>query len=105
MKQIEEGDESSFLESSFFGYTDDPVIPNNITWSAYCVTTETVLQSSTNITPDYTIQVQLNGNLVTLQDPSNKKELKRVCINAIDSVGNILPQHFEYEVIPSNNCR
>lgn len=103
MKQIEEGNGIYLIEVSFYNKNNDLQLPSSVSYSVYCITTETVIATDVSLTPDYIMNINITGDMVTIQDSTNKKELKRVCIKIIDDNGNTLYKSCEYEVIQATS--
>jgi hypothetical protein len=101
MKQIVNGDESYAVDFIFYDGKGDKSVPASVSYSVYCLKTKTEILPETPLTPDYSITISLNGDLVVLQDSSNKREKKRICVYVTDSSGNSFTRTYEYEVIAS----
>lgn len=103
MKQIEEGNERYLIEVSFYNKNNDAQLPSSVSYSVYCVTTETNILTDVSISPDYIMDINITGDMVVLQDSTNKRELKSICIEAVDINGNTLYESYEYEVIQATS--
>ncbi len=104
MKQIEDGNETHTLTIEFKDENNDYVVPASVSYKVYCVTTDTLLVDTTALTPASTITLNLTGDMVTLQEATNVKEVKRICVTSIDSEDRTLNKCFEYEVIDAGDC-
>jgi hypothetical protein len=104
MKQIKAGNESTTLKISFYNQDSNLYVPTSISYKVYCVTTATEIVASTSISPASRVTIDLIGDLVALQDSTNKKELKRVCLTIVDDRGYDLNDCYHYEVIANEDC-
>lgn len=104
MKQIKEGNESTTLKISFYNQDSNLYTPTSISYKVYCVTTETVVKTATSLSPASRVTIDLTGDLVALQDSTNEKEVKRVCLTIVDDRGYSLSDCYHYEVIKNEDC-
>lgn len=104
MKQIEAGNESYTLYIDFRDEYNEFDTPISVSYKMYSVTTETIIVTTTSLTPDKEIELPLTGNLVALQVATNLKELNRICVTAVSSDSRTITNCIEYEVIPNSEC-
>lgn len=104
MKQINNEDESHVLLMEFKDQYNEFFVPNSVTYKVYNVTEETVRVTSTPLTPAKTIELSLTGDMVTMVDSTNNKELVRICVTVIDDDTNTWVRCSTYELIPATEC-
>ena len=104
MRQVQAGT-VAWLETSFFDRFGVATIPATVTDDVYCETTETLITDGASATPAAELEIAFTSAETALQDATNDKEVRRVCVHSSYGAGDSRTDNFKFEVVRQETCQ
>jgi len=90
---------TSYLTVAFKDKDGNAQSPDSVTYSVFCETTNTEIRPATSITSSTTIEIELDTTDNTIQDDTNKTEVRLVTIIAVYDSTRQITREFRYELV------